>query len=58
MDKITKPVARKFFELPVQTVIEDNGKLIAKMEAYVKDGEMIKLFPEALTKTPSSQIVL
>ena len=46
MDKITKPVARKFFELPRQTVLEDNGKLIAKMEAYITDGEMINLKEE------------
>ena len=46
MDKITKPVARKFFELPVQTVLEANGKVIAKMEAYIKDGEMINLKKE------------
>ena len=32
MDKITKPVARKFFELPVQTVIEANGNVIAKVD--------------------------
>ena len=46
MDKITKPIARKFFELPRQTVLEDNGKLIAKMEAYITDSKMVNLKEE------------
>jgi len=43
MDKITKPVARKFFALPVQTVLTMNGKIIADTEAYIKDSTMINL---------------
>ena len=46
MDKITKPVARKFFELPVQTVIEANGNVIAKVDSFVKDGKLVNITKE------------
>tara|TARA_Y100000741_G_C18096583_1_gene495046 strand:+ start:310 stop:762 length:453 start_codon:yes stop_codon:yes gene_type:complete len=46
MDKITKPVARKFFELPVQTVIEANGKVIAKVDSFVKDSKLVNITKE------------
>ena len=46
MDKITKPVARKFFELPVQTVIEANGNVIAKVDSFVKDSKLINITKE------------
>ena len=43
MDKITKPVARKFFELPVQTVIEANRNVIAKVDYFVKDSKLVNI---------------
>ena len=46
MDKITKPVARKFFELPVQTVIEANGNVIAKVDSFVKDSKLVNITKE------------
>lgn len=46
MDKITKPVARKFFELPVQTVLEANGKVIAKVDSFVKDSKLVNITKE------------
>ena len=46
MDKITKPVARKFFELPVQTVIEANGRVIAKVDSFVKDSKLVNITKE------------
>ena len=46
MDKITKPVARKFFELPVQTVIEANGNVIAKVDSFVKDSKLVNITEE------------
>ena len=46
MDKITKPVARKFFELPVQTVIEANGNVIAKVYSFVKDSKLVNITKE------------
>lgn len=46
MKKITKTVARKFFDIPVQTVLSSNGRLIASVDAYVKDGEMVDLKAE------------
>lgn len=46
MKKITKDVARKFFDLPLQTVITNDGKIIAKVEAYVNDSKMIDLKAE------------
>ena len=46
MDKITKPVARKFFELPVQTVIEANGRVIAKVDTFVKDSKLVNITKE------------
>ena len=46
MDKITKPVARKFFELPVQTVITMDGKVIAKVDSFVKDGKLVNITKE------------
>ena len=46
MKKITKTVARKFFDIPVQTVLSSNGKIIANIDAYVKDGEMVDLKSE------------
>ena len=46
MDKITKPVARKFFELPVQTVIEANGNVIAKVDSLVKDSKLVNITKE------------
>lgn len=46
MDKITKPVARKFFELPVQTVLEANGKIIAKVDSFVKDSKLVNITKE------------
>ena len=46
MDKITKPVARKFFELPVQTVITMDGKVIAKVDSFVKDSKLVNITKE------------
>ncbi len=46
MKKITKDVARKFFALPLQTVLTSDGKIINNVDAYVKDGEMVDLKAE------------
>ena len=46
MKKITKDVARNFFALPLQTVLSSDGKIINKVDAYVKDSVMIDLKAE------------